>query len=258
MQSLVSIISDWKNHDYYLPLLKGALLAISDRIRILDISHNIPTFDYQRAGFVLKSAHKLLPEGSIHLIAVNTEANSEYPYAIVKHKNHYFIGVDNGIFGIIFDSKPDLVIHCDEPEIYFPSFPCLSVYPNLVNFILNDGDISELGDEMEDVFRKTEIQPIVELGSITGNILYIDSYNNGITNINRKIFEKHVGDKSFDIYINSTYNHVKKICKTYDEAPIGELLVLFNSLDLLEIAVRNDDAASLLNLDKKSYIKINF
>jgi len=93
---------------------------------------------------------------------------------------------------------------------------------------------------------------------IVGHILYIDSYNNGITNITRETFEKNIGSGKFDIYINSNKYHVDKISNSYNEVEKGDLVVIFNSLDLLEVAIREDDAASLLSLDKKTLISIRF
>jgi len=258
MQALVSIISDWKNHDYYLPLLKASVMHLVPDVKFFDVTHNIPAFSYQRAGFILRCTYKSLPRGTIHLVCVNTEASPDNPYVVIRHKSHYFVGTDNGVFGVIFDRAPETVVHVFPNEVDFPSFPCVSVYSKIAGFILQGGSIEELGTPAGDVHRKTGLSPSIEPGTITGHIMYVDSYNNGITNISRELFDKHIGSKDFNIYVNSNFNKVSRIYTAYNQVASGELVVLFNSMGLLEIAVRDDDAASLLNLDKKALITIKF
>lgn len=259
MQALVSIISDWKNHDYYLCTVKSAIIAAVPDVRFIDVTHDIPAYNEQRAAFVLRSSYKAFPEGIVNLMCVNTEANSENPYVIIKNRGQYFIGTDTGIFGLVFDNQPEMVIYIYPdtlPKTY--TFPCLSIYSKLACFILGGSDITTLGEKVDDIKRKTPLAPKITEGMIVGHILYIDSYNNGITNINRETFEKHVGSGKFDIFINSNKYHVDKICNSYNEVEKGDLVVIFNSLDLLEVAIREEDAASLLSLDKKTLISIRY
>ncbi len=254
----VSIISDWKNHDYYLALLKAGIVNLVPDVRFFDITHDIPLYNIQRAGFVLRAVYNSLPKASIHLVCVNTEQNSDDPYVVIHHKGHYFIGADNGVFGIVFGTKPETIIRYYPENDSVSGFRALSVFTRLTAYIAEQGDINLIGERQTDVLRKTELEPAVEPGLITGHILYIDSYNNGITNISRELFNRHVGNQKFVIYINSHFYYVNKIYESYHEVACGDLVLLFNSLDLLEIAIREDDATALLSLDKKTLITIKY
>jgi S-adenosylmethionine hydrolase len=100
--------------------------------------------------------------------------------------------------------------------------------------------------------------PTIDESVINGSIVYIDSYRNAITNIPKELFEKIGKNRPFDVFIQSNHYKINKINKTYSETSAGELLALFNSLNLLEIAISSGNAADLLNLNINSIIRIKF
>ena len=108
---VITICSDWNGRDYYLGALKGRLLSLCEGAQIVDMSHNIESYNIQQAAFIVKNAYHYYPEGSIHIITVNSETSSDQPYVVVYNNGHYFIGTDNGMFNLIFRDQPDEIIH---------------------------------------------------------------------------------------------------------------------------------------------------
>ncbi len=107
---VITICSDWNDRDYYLAALKGRLLSLCEDAQIVDLSHNIESYNISQASFIVKNAYHYYPEGSIHIIAVNSEFSIEKPHVVVYNKGHYFIGADNGIFNLMFRDKPEEII----------------------------------------------------------------------------------------------------------------------------------------------------
>ena len=91
-----------------------------------------------------------------------------------------------------------------------------------------------------------------------GSVIYIDSYHNVITNISKELFEKERKESKFTIYVDSNHYTIDKINERYNETQIGELLALFNSSGLLEIAINKGQVSTLLNLKINSHIRIKF
>ena len=94
--------------------------------------------------------------------------------------------------------------------------------------------------------------------SITGSIIYIDSFMNAISNITRELFERVRKGREFEIYVQSKHYKITSINNFYHESTVGELLAIFNSAGLLEIAINNGSAARLLNLEINSTIRVEF
>ena len=70
---IITLTSDWNENDYYVASLKGKLLSVCPEAHIIDISHNVKTFNSSQAAYVVRNAYPHFPDNTIHIIAVNTE-----------------------------------------------------------------------------------------------------------------------------------------------------------------------------------------
>ena len=91
---------------------------------------------------------------------------------------------------------------------------------------------------------------------INGVIVYIDSFENAITDIHREQFYKVGKNRNFTLHLKQ-YT-VDKINKFYDDYSTSDLIVLFNNLGFLELSLNKAKAASLLNLKINDNIKVHF
>lgn len=261
---IISLTTEWNTNDYYLGAVKGTIRTKSPGVEIVDISHQISKFNIAQAAFTIRNSYHYFPEGTVHVVAVKSEATEENPYIAFRQNGHYFVGTDNGIFGLIFDERPEYITSIETGEkrvdesIVESTFPELTVLTNAACFLANGGKIENLGIERERLFRQVQMLPTIEENTIVGSVIYIDSYRNAITNITRKLFTQVGGDRPFDIFVQNNYYKISKINSHYHETTDGEILAVFNSLDLLEIAINKGNAADLLNLDTKSNIRIKF
>ncbi len=254
---IVTLTTDWGLKDHYLASVKGAFLRSVPNLIIVDISHQIPPFDLNQASFILKSAYKNFPEGSIHIVGVNTEASIETPHVLIKYKGHYFIGADNGIFALIFDEKPEMIVEIDiiQTSNRF-SFSTKDVFVQAAMHLIEGNDIALLGDKRESLTNKLSFKPVVENNLIKGKVIYIDGYQNVISNITEKLFNEVVKGKKFKILLRAGNYEISKISKSYMDVNEGELLALFDSEDHLEIAINKGKASSLLGLNIDDVIRI--
>ncbi len=253
---IVSLISDWNSADYYIGAVKGRILSSFPETVIVDINHQIEPFNMIQAVYVIKNSYKNFPKGSIHIIAVNSETDEQRKHVIVKYDGHYFIGADNGIFYLMTEGQTELVIEIKEKQT--DGFPELNIFADLACEIIKNEDIEHLGKSKKELFRQLPMLPMYEESKIVGKVIYIDSYHNVITNVSKELFEEICKNRSFKIFVQSNKSVITKINKKYNETENGELLAIFNSAGLLEIAISKAKAAQLLSLDTKSEIRIEF
>ncbi len=257
---IITLTSDWQTHDFYLAAVKGQLFSICPTATIIDISHQIQTFNLAQAAFVIKNSYQYFPDNTIHIIAVKSEGNTDNNYIGVRHKNQYFICADNGILGLIFEQTIlDEIVEIEKyPTFDLPTFPELVVFTNAAGHLANGGRIKDLGKIKANYRKQVPLQPVIENSVIIGRVIYIDSYQNAITNISSDLFYKVGKNRGFSIFVQTNKNKISQINKTYSETSDGDLLAIFNSLNLLEIAIYNGFAAELLGLDTNSTVRINF
>jgi S-adenosylmethionine hydrolase len=254
---IVTLISDWNSADYYVGAVKGRILSHCPETLVVDINHQIVSHNINQAAFVLKNSYKNFPPGTIHIIAVQSESAKDRPFVIVKYDGHYFIGVDNGLFFLIMESEPDEIIAIHENG-HPGSFPELEIFAKAAIDIILEKNPEEIGHKQEKVLRQLPVLPAFEDNVIAGKVIYIDSYQNVITNIDKETFEKVGMERPFTIYVQSKGNRISRINKSYNETSEGDLLAIFNSVGYLEIAIRNGKVAELFNLSTSSAVRIVF
>ena len=122
---IITLTSDLGLKDYYVGSIKGAILSQFPEVRIVDITHTVPKYDIAQAAFIMKNVFKDFPKGTIHIIGVRPESSSSISQIALEKDGHYFIGADNGMFSLIFDSDPDKLVELnlnqDTDIITFPT-----------------------------------------------------------------------------------------------------------------------------------------
>lgn len=256
---IITLTSDWKENDFYVASLKGKLLSACPEAQIIDINHRIKSFNSSHAAYIVRNAYPHFPENTIHIIAVNTEPKNGVELLAARKDKHYFLCADNGILGLLGGTEPDEVItltehYKEEPD----TFIALSVFARIACELSKGTAMKKLGSPAKNYNRQIPLRATIEDLSITGSVIHIDSYQNAITNITQELFKRVGNGKAFEIYVKSKYNMINRINKQYNETDPGDLLAIFNSSGLLEIAIRNGNAAGLLNLDTNSTIRVEF
>lgn len=254
--SLLTLTTDWGQHDFYSGMLKGKLLSSCPNVSIIDISNEIPSFNIHYAAFVLRHSYSNFPKGTVHLMMVNSESGKKPRLLLFKQQEHFFITPDNGILGLLFSNPPE-----DVYEVVFNqkgSFASIESYITIVEKLNKGLALSDIGQKVNDYDERIALRATIDESIISGSIIYFDSFQNAITNISKSLFERIGQNRQFNIFVQSNHNKISMLSDTYNEVEPGELLALFNSANLLEIAIRNGYAAELLSLKIGGVVRINF
>ncbi len=247
--AIITLTSDWGLKDHYAASVKGAILRHLPDARIVDISHQVPAFDLNQAAFIIRNVYRNFPEGTIHILAINTEASTETPHTMVYHHGHYFIGADNGIFSLLFDDRPARIIELDviQDSDYF-TFPSRDVFVKVACHIASGKPMEALGHPKENLMQKMAFKPVIQEDLIKGKVIYVDHYENVFVNITETLFNSIVKHRKFTITFRSPNYRITTISKSYKDVNPGEMLALFSTSGYLEIAICQSRASSLLGL----------
>ena len=256
---IITLTSDWKENDFYLASLKGKLLSACPEAQIIDINHRIKSFKSSHAAYIVRNSYPHFPENTIHIIAVNSEPAPGGELLAARKDKHYFLCADNGILGLLGGTEPEEVItltdyYKNDPD----TFIALSVFARAACELAKGTPLAKLGSPALTYDRQTPLRATIEDQTITGSVIHIDSYQNAITNISQELFKRVGNGRAFAIFVQSKHYMVDKINKQYNETEPGDLLAIFNSSGLLEIAIRNGNAAGLLKLNTNSTIRVEF
>lgn len=252
--NIVTLTTDFGWRDYYVGVIKGSILSHGIPVVLADITHHIDNYNIVQAAYILKNAYTSFPKGTIHLISVNNFYKKQPRFLAVKHNGHIFIGPDNGVFSLLFPEGIKQVYELNHNGLVFG---VKEIFSHAVGHILQGKEFSEIGVPAKDVLQRISLQAITGKDQIRGTVIHIDNYKNVILNIDKELFERIGQKRDFELYFKR-YDPITKISKSYADVPVGEVLCLFNSAGLLEIAINMDKAATLLGLEVDEAIQIDF
>ncbi len=253
--ALVTLTTDYGLRDHYLATLKGTLLKQDPDIRMIDISHDIENYNIVQAAYLFSNAWKAFPAGTIHLLSIN-DFDNELPQALgLKQDEHYFIGPDNGLFSLIFDEIPQDCHHISIP--LEQSTPFAATYAKAVAHIVRTNSLDGLGTKTKTITQRLSFHPIIGPAMIQGNVIYIDNYDNAITNIRQDLFQKVGQGREFALFFKRN-DPIKRLVEHYHQAPLGSALCRFNSAGYLEVAINKGKAVSLLGLSVEDTVQVKF
>jgi hypothetical protein len=250
---VVTLTTEWKPDDIYNGIIKGKLSNMCPGAIIIDNAGSIPAFNISHASFIIRNTFINYPKGSVHIICVHSEAHKDQDHLIVRARDHFFIGTDNGIFNLILNSEPDEVVKIDHRG----TTDELEIFAKAASDILSGKKLSDLGKSIKNISERVPLRATIDKDVIIGSIIFIDSYGNAISNITREVFYRVFENKDYRILIQSNKNYTDQISNKYSDVPIGEMLARFNTLDLLEISINGANMSELLSLSVGSVVRID-
>jgi S-adenosylmethionine hydrolase len=249
---VITLTTEWRPDDIYNGIIKGKLYSLCPGATVIENASNIPPFNISHASFVIRNTFLNYPKGSIHIICVHSEAQKGEDYLIIKAREHFFIGTDNGIFNLILNVDPDEIIRIETNG----EKDELEIFARAASGLFAGKEPSMLGTPLKAISERVPLRATLDKEVIIGSIIFIDSYGNAISNITREIFYRIFENSGFRISVQSNKNFTENISYSYNDVPVGDLLARFNSLDLLEISINGADISELLSLEVGSAVRV--
>lgn len=254
--AIVTLLTDSGESDHYVAAIKAKIISINPGIRVEDISHKIKPADLAHAAFVLRAVFRDFPKGTVHLVGVDAVGNRGDAYIALQMEDHFFVGCDNGLFGLISDKPHQQLVELNAINSISTTFPERDVFAHAASKLASGVSITNLGKPMPQFRKMIDRQIKATRKQITGSIVRVDAVGNLITNISKETFEILSKDKVYTVQFGG--EKFRRIHTQYSQAEQGECFIVFNSLDLLEIGIYKGNASELLGLGYDSTVNITF
>ena len=254
--AIITLLTDSGESDHYVAAIKARIISINPGIPIIDISHKIKPNDIGHAAFVLRSVFKDFPKGTVHLIGVNATANRGDAYVAARIDDHFFVGADNGILGLITDKGHQQLAEINTVNSITSTFPERDIFAVAAAKLASGVSITDLGRPMPAFKRMIDRQVKATKKQISGSVIRVDHFGNLITNIPKEVFETLSRDKAYTIQFGG--EKFRRIHTQYNQTEEGDCFLVFNSLGFLEIGIYKGNASELLGLGYDSVVNIIF
>lgn len=254
--AIVTLLTDAGESDHYVSAIKARIISINPGIATVDISHQIAPCDIGHAAFVLRAVFRDFPKGTVHLVGVDSTGKQGDGYVALQLEDHFFIGADNGLFGLISDQPHQQAIQLNTINPITTTFPERDIFAVTAARIASGISITDLGKPYPAYKRMIDRQVKATRKQITGTVVRVDHFGNLITNIPKEAFDVLSKGKNFTVQFGG--EKFRRIHTHYNQADDGECFLLFNSLGFLEIGIYKGNASELLGLEYDSLVNIVF
>ncbi len=259
---LIGLITDFGDCDEYAGVMKAVILGLDPRAVIVDVTHAIEPQDIRQAAFVLRSAYRFFPPGSLLVVVVDPGVGTDRAILCVESDGRRFLAPDNGVLSFVIE--PSLSPRC---RVIDPAAvargPVSATFHGRDLFAPAAGRLSRgeapfaLGPEIP-AQRLRHLEGLqaerTPDGGLLGRIVHVDRFGNLITNIEGDALEGARG--GMRIYAGGI--RIEGLCRTYADAAPGSLLALVGSRGMLEIAVCGDHAAARTGIGRGETVRVEF
>lgn len=256
-------MTDFGEDDFFVASLKGVIAKVNPSVRIIDVTHRIPSYDIRAASFVLFSSYKYFPPGTVFLIVVDPGVGSNRKILLAKTKNFFFIAPDNGILSLALEEEEtEKLIEVKNKKFFLPelssTFEGRDKMAPVAAWLSKGISCEEFGAEVKEYKKLKSQKPVLKGKEIIGHIVYIDKFGNLITNIPGQMLDSlRAKSRKAKLALRIKGLEIGSFVHDYSNAKKGEPVFLIDSLWMVEIGAREASAAKKLKAKRGDEVRIS-
>lgn len=257
MHNIITLTTDFGLQDYYVSAMKAIILGIAPDVRLVDISHDIPSQDIMAGSWILRNSAMLFPSGTVHTVVVDPGVGTDRKSIALKIEDQYFVGPDNGIFSPLTEERDFKAVRLSNKKYWRedPSntFHGRDIFAPVAAHLSRGVELEDLGDSVDELVTYRWTVPIADKDGLQGMVIHIDKFGNLVTNLSRSLI-KEFKDKNVKIYLGNTI--LDEIATTFGSVPDGEPVAFIGSSGMLEIGINKGSAEEMLGVQKGAQISV--
>jgi S-adenosylmethionine hydrolase len=240
MRSVVTLLTDFGTADGYVAEVKGTILSRAPEAVLVDVTHDLAAQDVEAGRLALARYWRKFPPGTVHLAVVDPDVGSARSALAVASDGRFLVGPDNGILSPALLVGGAQAVALPVPPSASPTFHARDVFAPAAAMLATGSPVDALGTPVGDpIIRRTAEARRLPDGAIEGQIIAIDRFGNAVTNL--------VAAHGGVVEVGTLQLPVRR---TYADVTPGMPLALSGSSGLVEIAVRDGNAAASLGLGR--------
>jgi len=243
---LLTFLSDFGTADTYVGQVKGAVLAICPDAAIVDLTHEVPRQDVRAGAFHLWAAAEAFAPGAVHLAVVDPGVGGpRRAIAIATRRGDLLVGPDNGLLlpAALRLGGVAGAVSLEEAAFFRPrvsaTFHGRDLFGPAAAHLLCGVALAALGPAAAGLAEPFSFPRPGQKGDrAAGEVIHVDGYGNLVTNLDAGL-----AAGATAVRIRGREIPLRRF---YAEVDSGSLVALAGSAGMLEVAVRDGDAAAAL------------
>lgn len=192
----IVFMSDFGVIDDSVAICKGVMLTVDPNARIIDITHQVPTFSILDGARFLAGATPYYPAGTVFIVVIDPGVGSSRRAIVAKSKRgQYFVLPDNGLLTLVEQQdgieEARQITNADWTmgRKLSTTFHGRDVFSPVAAHVAKGDDWTQVGPVVIDLVHLDIAVAKVEPNGISGEVIALDGpYGNLITNISEEQF----------------------------------------------------------------------
>ncbi len=252
MMPTICLLTDFGTRDGYPAVMKGVILSICPAAQFVDITHETGAQNVMEGALTLRRVSAYFPAGTIFLAVVDPGVGTERRPLAARIGEHYFVGPDNGLFGLHIQSalqsaQPVEMVHLDRPAYLRDEisnvFHGRDVFAPAAAHLACGVPLAEMGSPVTNPVNLEIPAPHPREGGLRGQVVHVDHFGSLATNITRANLP---AGSSVRVRVGDQI--IPDLVQTFGDASPGSLVALIDSDGALAVAVVNGSAAQRLGV----------
>lgn len=245
---IATLLTDFGRQDPYVGLMHGMLLRAHARAVVVDLCHGVPPQDLAVGALFWRSALGRFPIGTVHTAVVDPGVGTARRILAAVAGDCYWLAPDNGLL-------PWALANVELQELRQVDLGRLAMVPQSRTFHGRDlfaplAGMLAGGRYGFQALGPRCVDPVLAADPYAGRhvVVHQDHFGNLLTNVPAAAVagcrRVRLGDLGIDVV------------GSYAEVPVGAVLALVDSYDLLEIAVNQGSAAQVLGVGRGAVVTV--
>jgi len=260
--SVITLLTDFGDRDYFVASMKGVILGINPQARIVDLSHTVTPHQVEEAAYLVKASYKYFPDGTVHVAVVDPGVGSLRRPLLVTTSRHFFVAPDNGLLSYIYQDETNVEVRQIENKQYRldsegATFDGRDLFAPAAAWLTRGQQPGSYGKLIQDYVRLPLAEPTWQGSVLTGTIVYVDRFGNLISNFT----PFHVQDvqgrtrrSSVSIRIGGVT--IDGLVRSYSQGDPSVPHALIKSNGQVEVFVKEGSVAGALGLSRGATITL--
>ena len=258
---LITLLTDFGDHDYFVASMKGVLLSINPNITVVDLSHQIPPHAVEQAAYVLASCYRYFPEGTVHIAVVDPGVGTSRRALLAKTSRHLFLAPDNGLLTAVLQDEPDVRIwaidQAHRRKAEGPTFDGRDLFAPVGALLTTGRSADSFGRGVDDAIRLPAAAPHWEGDALIGRIAHVDRFGNLISNVGYRDLDQAYGTRMRTVRIRLGSATIAGLVLSYAEGDPHRPHALINSNGQVEIFLKEGSAAERLAVSRGARVEFS-
>lgn len=238
---IITLLTDFGVQDPFVGIMKGVILTLCPHAILVDLCHETAAHDVLGGSFLLQSAVRFFPAGTIHVAVVDPGVGGPRRPILARIGDQLFVAPDNGLLSYPMETGIVRQVRAITAGEYLlqpvsATFHGRDVFAPVAGHLARGVAPERFGPEIVDAIRLPIPRPCLDAtGGLTGQVIRIDRFGNCITNIGREDLERFASGAGGRIRILLGGRPVGGLVRFFGEAGPGGQGAILGSTDHLEL-----------------------